>query len=228
MHEAIGALRLALLVIHAPRDQTVGIDNAAAIFKAAKHPKSFISLDDADHLLTRPADARYVGEVIASWAERYLDPVRSESAIELRGATVAAAIGRDLYRTRMVTGEHAWIADEPARVGGGELGPNPFDMVNAGLAACTSMTLRMYADRKKWPLEGVTTRISYEQVSAPAGSATKEKIGRFDRRVEMVGELDDEQRARLLEIADKCPVHRLLTGAIEVVTSPEPTAENDG
>lgn len=228
MHEAIGALRLALLVIHAPRDQTVGIDNAAAIFKAAKHPKSFISLDDADHLLTRPADARYVGEVIASWAERYLDPVRSEPAIELRGATVAAAIGRDLYRTRMVTGEHAWIADEPARVGGGELGPNPFDMVNAGLAACTSMTLRMYADRKKWPLEGVTTRISYEQVSAPAGSATKEKIGRFDRRVEMVGELDDEQRARLLEIADKCPVHRLLTGAIEVVTSPEPPAENDG
>lgn len=228
MHEAIGALRLALLVIHAPRDQTVGIDNAAAIFKAAKHPKSFISLDDADHLLTRPADARYVGEVIASWAERYLEPASSEPAIELRGATVAAAIGRDLYRTRMVTGEHAWIADEPARVGGGELGPNPFDMVNAGLAACTSMTLRMYADRKEWPLEGVTTRVSYGQVSAPAGSATQEKIGRFDRRVELDGELDDEQRARLIEIANKCPVHRLLTGAIEVVTSPEPTEESDG
>jgi len=228
MKEAIAALRLALLVLHAPQDQTVGIDNAAAIFKAAKHPKSFISLDGADHLLTRSADARYVGDVIATWAERYLDAASPEPRIELRGATVAAAIGRAPYRTRMVTGEHDWIADEPTRVGGGDLGPNPFDMVNAGLAACTSMTLRMYADRKKWPLEGVTTRVSYEQISPPAGSATREKSGRFDRRVELVGELEADQRARLLEIADKCPVHRLLTVANQVVTSPEPPDEDSG
>ncbi len=225
MREAIGALRRALLVIHAPRDATVGIDNASAIFKAAKHPKSFVSLDDADHLLTRPADARYVGEVIATWAERYLDPPRPEARIELRGASVAASIGRDRYRTRMVTGEHAWVADEPVKVGGGELGPNPFDMVNAGLAACTSMTLRMYADRKNWPLEGVTTRVSYEQVAPPTGSASGERSGRFDRRVELSGELDEGKRARLIQIANKCPVHRLLSVANAVVGSAEPVGE---
>ncbi len=224
MREAIGGLRRALLVIHAPRDETVGIDNASAIFSAAKHPKSFVSLDDANHLLTRPADARYVGEVIATWAERYLDPPSREPRIELRGATVAASIGRERYRTRMVTGEHAWIADEPVTVGGGERGPNPFDLVNAGLAACTSMTLRMYADRKKWPLEGVTTRVSYEQV-AVEGSATGEKRGRFDRRVELSGELEEVQRARLIQIANKCPVHRLLSVANAVVTSAEPVGE---
>jgi len=232
MREAIGGLHRALLVIHAPRDQVVGIENAAAIFKAAKHPKSFISLDDGDHLLTRAEDARYVAEVIATWASRYIEPLPEDASPELGGATVVAAIGRDTYRTQMATAAHSWIADEPEEVGGGELGPNPYDLVLGGLAACTSMTLRMYADRKKWPLEGVTTRVSFSTVGAeerdgaerptserPGRPEKPKKIGRFDRRLELKGELDDGQRQRLHEIADKCPVHKLLSAANQVVTS---------
>ncbi|MCA9658242.1 MAG: alpha/beta fold hydrolase [Myxococcales bacterium] len=219
MEAAIRGLRRALLVLHAPRDEVVGIDNAAAIFKAAKHPKSFISLDDADHLLTTPADASYAAEVIAAWACRYVDRGAEEPALDSKGATVVAEIGRQLYRTRMRRGKHAWIADEPEAVGGGDLGPSPYDLVLAGLAACTSMTLRMYADRKGWPIEQVTTRVSFDRVhKSDCEECVDERgrplqVGRFTRRIELVGEVDAAQRRRIVEIADKCPVHKLLTAA---------------
>ena len=242
--ETIGGLRRALLVIHAPRDQVVGIDSAAAIFKAAKHPKSFISLDDGDHLLTRPEDANYVAEVISSWACRYIpapSTPSAEAAISLRGADLVAAIDRDHYRTRLHTAMHSWIADEPASHHGTDLGPTPYEMVMGGLAACTSITLRMYADRKGWPVEEVMTRVDFEYVTVEEAELSgkekekekekkkgkKKKIGKFSRRVELVGDLDETQRHRLLEIADRCPIHRILTAANQVLTSEEP-ALSDG
>ncbi len=234
MLERIAGLRRALLVIHAPRDQVVGIDSAAAIFKAAKHPKSFISLDDGDHLLTRPADANYVAEVISSWACRYIPQPPPEAAVDLRGADLVASIGREHYRTRMRTAVHSWIADEPRNHHGTDLGPTPYEMVMGGLAACTSITLRMYADRKGWPVEEVMTRIDFEYIDAePAEKEEKKekkkkkKIGRFARRVELVGDLDEVQRRRLLEIADRCPIHRILTAANQVLTCEEPTLDGE-
>ncbi|MCA9634450.1 MAG: OsmC family protein [Myxococcales bacterium] len=230
MKAAIAGLRRALLILHAPRDQVVSVDQAAAIFTAARHPKSFISLDDADHLLSRPEDARYAAEVIAAWACRYVAAASAEAPLDARGATVAAETGRTPYRTRLRSRDHAWVADEPIDLGGQDLGPNPYDLVQAGLAACTSMTLRMYADRKGWPLERVVTRISFDRVHRDECEGCESpgpKIGRFDRRLEIVGELDDTQRARLLEIADRCPVHRLVTEANLVATRIEGSDASD-
>lgn len=221
---AIAGLGRALLVMHSPSDEAVGIDNAWRIFETAKHPKSFVSLDDADHLLLRrESDARYAGEVLAAWAERYLGDEDEGGVNEQEGTrgTVEVRGGSDGYLQQVVAGPHRFVADEPAGVGGTDLGPTPYDLLLAGLGACTSMTLKMYADRKGWPLEQVDVRLKHDRVHAKDCEDCASAQGRvdvIDRVVRIEGDLDAEQRARLLEIADRCPVHRTLENEIKIRT----------
>ncbi|ROR34602.1 bifunctional alpha/beta hydrolase/OsmC family protein [Inmirania thermothiophila] len=219
---AVAALRRPLLILHSPRDTVVGIDNAARIFQAAKHPKSFVSLDRADHLLSDEADSRYVGTVIAAWAARYLEHHPEEQAeAEPAVNQVVARIGRERYLTEICANGHALLADEPVRVGGGNRGPNPYDLLVSALGACTAMTLRMYADRKGWPLEAVEVRLDHAKIHARDCERCQEKDGmvdRIEREIVLEGALDETQRQRLLEIADRCPVHRTLHGEVEVRT----------
>ena len=220
--QRIANLRRALLVMHAPLDQTVSIDNASGIFSAAKHPKSFISLDDADHLLRRKTDAIYAADVIASWAVRYLDMGVGETDIRAdAGETVVAEAGLGNYVQTILADGHRLVADEPVSVGGQGMGPDPYDLLLASLGACTSMTLRMYADRKGWPLEGVQVRLTHRKIHSKDCADCETQTGKVDeirRMVHVQGALDDEQRARLLEIADLCPVHRTLHGEVKVRT----------
>jgi uncharacterized OsmC-like protein/pimeloyl-ACP methyl ester carboxylesterase len=216
----IANLRKALLIFHSPTDDRVGIDNASRIFEAAKHPKSFVSLAGADHLLSRPSDASYVAKVIAAWAERYLD--LPEPQPEVTDANVLVReTRRGRFQQEVRVGRHSLLADEPESAGGLDSGPNPYDFLLAGLGACTSMTLRLYAERKSLPLDRVTVRLSHSKVHAVDCESCETKEGmldRIERAVTLEGELDDDQRARLLEIADKCPVHRTLASEIEVKT----------
>jgi len=226
----LAKLGKALLIFHAPRDQIVGIENAAAIFQAAKHPKSFVSLDDADHLLTRRADAIYVADVLAAWAARYIgetarrrpEPIAPEEGtvvVSERGADPARGISR--LAQEILVGNHRLAADEPFEGGGSDLGPNPYDLLLAALGACTSMTLRLYADHKQWPLERITVHLSNQKIHASdcADCETKEgKIDLIEREIEIAGPLDAAQRQRLLEIAEKCPVHRTLHSEIKIVS----------
>lgn len=222
--DSIAKLRKALLIFHSPRDTTVSIDNAAQIFMAAKHPKSFISLDDADHLLTRREDAAYVAAVLAAWAGRYIgEPVmdaRTMTAGE-PGIVTVAETREGKFTQEVQVGKHRLRADEPVIAGGTDTGLSPYDFLLAGLGACTSMTIRLYADLKKLPLDKVTVRLKHDKVHAQdcAECETKEgKIDRIDREIELAGSLDDAQRARLLEIASKCPVHRTLHSEIWIPT----------
>lgn len=210
----IAALGRALLVLHAPGDQIVGIDEARKIYQAAKHPKSFVSLEDADHLLSRPADARYAAEVIAAWASRYLpEPEEPEPEGSVRVVGGSSGLAQAIQ-----AGAHSLRADEPLRLGGGDTGPAPYDLLLAALGACTSMTLRMYAERKKWPLEGVEVRLTHAKVR-PEGDAPGAQVDLIERAITILGPgLDAEQRQRLLEIANRCPVHRTLEGEIRIQT----------
>ena len=223
LERAIAGLGKALMVFHAPRDQTVGIENAGRIFAAAKHPKSFVSLDDADHLLTRRADARYVADLLAAWASRFL----SEEGPELpplkpgENEVVVRENGEGLFGQDVLVGPHRLKADEPKDVGGFNRGPSPYDFLLAGLGACTAMTLRLYARRKKLPLESVAVRLRHDKIHAEdceTCEAREGRIDRIERRLILTGELSEEVRFRLLEIADKCPVHRTLESEILVQT----------
>lgn len=226
--EAIGNLRKALLIFHSPRDTTVSIDNAAHIFMAAKHPKSFVSLDDADHLLTRREDASYVAAVLAAWASRYFGaPVMAAQPIRAGepGVVTVAETREGKFAQAITVGKHRLRADEPASAGGTDTGPSPYDLLLAGLGACTAMTVRMYADLKQLPLEQVTVRLRHEKVHAQdcAECETREgKIDRIEREIELAGGLDEAQRARLLEIANKCPVHRTLQSEVWIPTQLKP------
>jgi uncharacterized OsmC-like protein/alpha-beta hydrolase superfamily lysophospholipase len=213
MHGAIASLKKALLIFHAPRDVTVGIDNAGRIFQTAKHPKSFVSLDDADHLLSRRQDAAYVAEVIAAWATRYLGDQPAEEIPAARPGTVMVAeTGRGKFaQTVSMGGRHRLTADEPAANGGDDSGPTPYEFLLAGLGACTAMTVRMYADRKGLPLERVAVTLGHEKIDAGNG-----RIDRIEREIEITGDLDEATRQRLLEIANKCPVHRTLHSEVLV------------
>ncbi len=218
MSEEIAGLRKALMVMHAPLDTIVEIENAAEIFTTAKHPKSFVSLDDADHLLTRESDARYVGHVLAAWATRYLPAIDAEESIpdpDLVSATTHAGG----FRTDIVAAGHELIADEPAAVGGSNLGPSPYDLLGAALAACTTMTLHMYARHKKLPLEKASVLVRHGKVhAADCGDCetSEGKVDEFQREVVLEGDLTREQRQRMLEIADRCPVHRTLHSEVKV------------
>ena len=208
-------------MFHAPRDAVVGIDNAGEIFKAAKHPKSFVSLDDADHLLSRRADAAYVADILAAWAARYLPQEQSteDELAGIKGEVVVAEAGEGRFTQIVKSGQHRLIADEPTSVGGDDKGPGPYDYVLAGLGACTSMTVRMYAERKGWPLERVIVGLDHRKIHAEDCADCETKAGKLDeieRTLVFEGDLDPDQRARLLEIADKCPVHRTLTHEIKI------------
>lgn len=230
--DVIGSLGRPLLIFHSPVDNTVSIDNAALIYKAARHPKSFVSLDDADHLLLRERDSLYVGSLLGAWAGRYLpEAPEPETVEELRQDNrVATRTGAGAFRTEILARGHALIADEPTSVGGENLGPTPYDLLAAALGACTSMTLRMYADRKKWPLEEAVVRLKHSKVHAEdeerceTGEA---RLDRLDRELTLIGPLDEEQRARLLEIADRCPVHRTLSAGVVVETELTAGAQGD-
>ncbi|MEW5421371.1 alpha/beta fold hydrolase [Amorphus sp. 3PC139-8] len=223
--DRVAAMRKALLILQAPLDETVGIDNASKIFAAAKHPKSFVSLDDADHLLTNPRDGAYAGGVIAAWVERYLDVEMAADEENVSDTVVVEETGEGRFQNRVLIGRHRLIADEPEKVGGNDTGPSPYDYLSIALGACTTMTLRMYAEHKGLELDQVSVAVSHDKVHAEdCEGCAKEfadrsgKIDRFVRRLTIRGELDASTRARLLQIADKCPVHRTLTQGAAVIT----------
>ena len=224
LRDRIGALHKALLVFHSPTDAIVGIENATFIFTAAKHPKSFVSLAGADHLLSRRSDATYVANVIGAWAERYLDVVDIGPDLSSEAAVTVQETRAGRFQQEIRTGRHQFLADEPVDAGGLDSGPGPYDLVLAGLGACTSMTLRLYAERKAVPLDRVTVRLGHSRIHAVDCESCETKEGmidRIDRVITLAGDLDEEQRKRLLEIADKCPVHRTLTSEIDIRTVEE-------
>jgi putative redox protein len=221
LHDDIAGLNRALLVLHAPRDEIVGIENAAEIFTAAKHPKSFVTLDEADHLISDPSDAEYAAEVIAAWATRYLDlapPAPPPGAPE-GIVRVSEADPKGFLQDVNAGPEHHLFADEPEAYGGTDRGLSPYGFLSAGLGACTSMTIRMYARRKGWPLRHVSVDVSHDKVHAQdANSRSDAKADKFIRVVWLQGDLSEDQRAKLMEIADKCPVHRTLERSSTVMT----------
>ena len=231
MTDAIRNLKKALLVIHSPIDQTVGVENAANIFLAAKHPKSYLSLDRADHLLTNEADSRYVGAMIAAWAEKYIDMLQKDAKQPVQvqqtqdDSVVEESNNKVIVRTDsgfctdILANGHSLLADEPEAVGGTNQGPTPYDLLLSALGSCTSITLRMYADRKGWPVESIIVRLTHDKIHARDCAECESAAGKVDlieREIELTGALDDEQRARLLDIADKCPVHKTLHGEVLV------------
>ena len=213
----VAALRRPLLFLHSPTDGLVGIENASALFGAAKHPKSFVSLEGADHLLLDETNARFAASIIASWAHRYM-PLRDDWPMPEEGVVVKTGHGK--FGTEVHTATHRFIADEPHAVGGDDSGPTPYDLLLGALGTCTAMTMKMYADRKDWPLEGVSIHLTHDRDHAKDCdhcADPKTKVQSIERAITLTGDgLDEEQRARLLEIADMCPVHRTLEGELHV------------
>lgn len=212
-------LRKPLLILHSPQDNIVGIKNAAKIYTAAHHPKSFISLDGADHLLSKSKDSLYAGKMIASWVEKYLD-LPEEKTIEGKSQIIAIT-RQESYTTEIKAGKHRIVADEPENLGGNNLGPSPYDLLAASLASCTSITLQMYAQRKNWQLDEAIVHVEHEKIHAEDCETCEKKSNKIDsfrREIELIGQLDEEQRNRLLEIAEKCPVHKSLHSEIKVST----------
>ena len=222
LNECLAMLRKALLIFHSPTDDTVGIENATSIFTHARHPKSFVSLAGADHLLSKKDDAVYVANMIAAWAARYIE--QSEGIMEDEaeaGTVLVRETGQGRYQQEVLSGPHRFLADEPVKVGGGDTGPGPYDLVLAGLGACTSITLRIYAEHKKLPLSRVSVRLSHNKIHAEDCENCETKEGMIDhieRAITLEGDLTAEQRKRLMEIADKCPVHRTLESEVEIKT----------
>lgn len=222
MEKAIRDLNRALLILHAPGDEVVDVDNASRIYRIARHPKSYISLDDADHLLTTDGDADYVGTLIAAWSNKYLPPVASAPVdTDSPQREVAVQIGHDRYHTDIVAGGYVLSADEPRSQGGGDRGPSPYDLLLAALGACTAITLRMYADRKQWPLDAVQLRLRHEKIHADDCEDCEKKAGKIDHidmAMDLHGPLDAAQCQRLVEIADRCPVHKTLLEEVKITT----------
>jgi uncharacterized OsmC-like protein/pimeloyl-ACP methyl ester carboxylesterase len=220
----IGKLRRALLIMHAPTDDIVGIDNATRIFMSARHPKSFVSLAGANHLLSEKRDAAYVADVIAAWVSRYIEaPAEMQATDPAPRRVVVQETRASKLQQTVAIGPHRLLADEPVAAGGEDTGPGPYDFLLAGLGACTSMTMRLYADRKSLPLERVTVTLGHSKIHAEDCAECETKSGmldQIDRVIDMEGPLSAEQRSKLLEIADKCPVHRTLTSEIHIVTRP--------
>lgn len=229
--ERINALRRPLLVLHSPQDDIVGIDNARLLFDAAHHPKSFVALDGADHLLSRPADAEYTADVIATWAGRHLLPVTDPTGTESTGtestvtsddrSVVVTESGENRLAQRISAGGHTWAADEPESAGGSGAAPDPYQLLLSALGACTTMTLRMYADRKGWELRHATVTLNHNRLHARDCDRCETDSGQLDRIVREIhldGDLDGKQRTTLLAIADKCPVHRTLHSEVVVET----------
>lgn len=217
----IGHWKRALLILHAPLDEVVSIDEAGKIFSAARHPKSFISLDGADHLLSDIGRAQYVASTIAAWVESYLPQAEEEAAPDVARGKLHVGEGNQRFLRDLHSDDHHWLADEPKKLGGDNLGPDPYEHLLAALGACTSMTIRMYANRKSWPLEDIDVLLSHSREHRKDCEDCDEdgrKLEVLRREITLTGPLDDEQRARLMEIADRCPVHRTLEGDLEIET----------
>lgn len=212
--DIIKNLKKAILVMHSPQDRIVEIENAANIYKLARHPKSFITLDGADHMLTSKDDAFYAGQVISSWVKRYVKfpdklPLKTDEQV------VVKLESEDNYTADIQAGRHGMVADEPEEFGGYDFGPSPYELLNASLGACTAMTLQSYAKRKKWPLKDVKVHLSHKKTTFYHDDMTgldekTGKIDRFERIIELEGDLSEQQRDRLREIANRCPIHRTL------------------
>ncbi|WP_199880215.1 bifunctional alpha/beta hydrolase/OsmC family protein [Flammeovirga pacifica] len=218
-HSDIKQLKLPILLFHSPFDDVVHINNAETIYQLSFHPKSFISLDKANHFLTNDENAAYVGEMIGSWSERYVNMTNDNPLVTQH--QTAVRIGTTQYITEIKAGKHHQIADEPIEDGGKDLGPNPYQFLLAGLGACTAMTLRMYANHKKWPLDEVYVHLNHEREYLKDANETNKRTAKLDklyRHIQVKGDLSDEQRQRLLEIANKCPVHRTLENNPIIIT----------
>ena len=226
MRETLRNLDRALLILHSPIDEIVGVENAAKIFQAARHPKSFISLDTADHLLTNPEDSQYAGSVIAAWARKYVSAsIKDAPGAESVDNQVIAHIGKSRFTTDIRAEGYRLIADEPVSMGGSGAGPTPHGYLMAGLGACTAITLRMYSDRKEWPLDSVIVKLNHQKIHAAdcEDCQTKEgKLDQIDREIELGGALDDQQKQRLMQIADRCPVHRTLQSEVIIRSKLKP------
>jgi len=218
--EVARQMNKALLIMHSPQDTTVAIKNAEEIYLAAHHPKSFVSLDGADHLLMKKEDSLYVGKVIAEWASRYVDIPKMERIYSK--SDVMVSLDADAgYTTKMKVGNHYMLADEPTAVGGNDFGPNPYDLVSAGLSACTAITVQMYVRRKGWGLKNIEVHTSYSKQHAFDCEQCDEdsaKIDTFSREIKLEGELDEKKIQRILQIADRCPVHRTLRSETQIHT----------
>ena len=226
MNRLIRTLDRPMMILHSPNDKTVHIDNAKVIYSHAQHPKSFVSLDKADHLLLQPDDSKFVGEVIAHWSRRYI-PHRQTKRLAT-DLEVVARTQDDALTTELLAGRHGFVADEPQDVGGNDYGPTPYDYLVGALGACTNMTLQLYAQRKGWPLEEVETHLEHNQhyVTDQMGEdGKKHRVDTIRRVITLRGELTTEQSQRLLEIANRCPVHRTLTGDLQIETQLEQDAE---
>ena len=220
--DALPGMRKAVLFCHAPGDVIVDVENARRLFEAAKHPKSFVSLDDADHLLSRPADAAYAGALIAAWASRYVEVDADASAEEDIENQVVVRGGAAAFAQDIRSGHHRLRADEPVSSGGTDTGPGPYDLLLAALGSCSSMTMKLYAARKGWPLEGVIITLDHERrhVDDCRGcEGDTRRLDHIDKDIALEGDLSGEQRDRLIEIADKCPVHRTLQSEIRITTT---------
>lgn len=219
MPETVKTLRKALLIMHSPQDRIVGIENAGEIYTAATHPKSFISLDGTDHLLSNKEDSIYAGEMIASWASKYIQKPEKEELSPIR--KVMVRIGTDRFTTEVKVGKHSLLADEPTSVGGKDLGPTPYDLLMAAVGTCTAITLRMYADRKQWPVESIDVHLDHMKIhttDCKDCDNASARIDHIEKSIEIKGDLDEKQINRLLQIADKCPVHRTLLGEVKITT----------
>lgn len=221
--ERIATLGAALMVLHAPTDDTVDVDNARRIFEAARHPKSFVALDGADHLLTRRPDADFVAGILAGWVERYVPNDEGDQPEPTEGQVAVAETGT-AFAQHITAGAHTLAADEPHPVGA-DTGPSPYDLLLSALGACTSMTIRMYADRKQWPLDHVSVTLRHSHIHAEDCAEREKATGRVDhieRSIRLDGAIDEEQRRKLLDIADKCPVHRTLHSEVSIDTTESP------
>lgn len=226
--EHIARLRAALLIMHSPLDATVSISEAERIYKAARHPKSFVSLDGADHLLSRASDSEYVADMIAAWALRQLgddDAGKSQARPAISHGEILLQERDHRFQLDVFSDDHQWLADEPTSVGGSNTGPDPYEHLLAAVGCCTAMTLRMYASRKQWPLEDVQVRLRHGREHGADSEGCEDSAAQIeviDREITLWGELDDQQQQRLMEIANRCPVHRTLTGKLEIRTRQKP------
>lgn len=217
----VNGLKKPLLVMHSPFDSIVGIDNAKTIYDSAFHPKSFITLDNADHLLADESDSRYVGDVIGTWTKRYF-PTQESIVLDTEGEQLVGHLNiiEDNFTTTLQSTNHSFIADEPAQVGGNDFGPSPYEYLNGALAACTVMTLKMYAERKNWDLQEVYVYLSHSRQHVKDMESEKPKyLDHIDKKLKFVGNLDAKQKERLKEIASRCPVHKTLAGEVRFETT---------
>ena len=219
--KTISALKKPLLLFHSPQDNTVGIENARQIYEQAHHPKSFISLDGADHLLSTEDDATYVGEVIKGWVKRYIE-TSTQTKDESVEDGVLAKLTYPEFTTQLITDSHEFLADEPKSAGGNNVGPDPYELLCAALAACTAMTMNMYAKRKEWDIEDVAVFVSHKRThceDCEHNENSQAKIDEFTRKIRLSYNLNDEQHSKLLAIADKCPVHKTLASISKIKTT---------